>query len=90
MQILRVILELLYFLSGPALALFALFGLRQLTIAKENAKMSAMRDSYKLAADQVAFFGNIIIPLKNKLDEAVSKNNITVFGNAKYPGTQVI
>jgi hypothetical protein len=73
----------MYFASGVALAVIACVGLRQLTIAKENAKMSAKRESYKLAADQCAVYFAHIIPLLNELNDAVNERKIEFFKKAR-------
>ncbi|ODA00606.1 hypothetical protein A7P25_21990 [Achromobacter xylosoxidans] len=64
-------LELLYFLTGgPVLAVLAGLALKQITVAKANARISAQRDSYRLAAEQVKVWLAEIIPLSNALDVA--------------------
>jgi hypothetical protein len=59
----RAILELLYFASGVAIAIFAFLGLRQvklgleqLRITKEIANTNAKREAVKLAAEQCRYF----------------------------------
>jgi hypothetical protein len=58
-------------------------GLRQLTIAKDNAKMNATREAYKLAADQCSYYLEHIIPLQNKLDKLIDDRKIEFFQKAK-------
>jgi hypothetical protein len=83
MQTVRLVLEVFYFISGPMIALFAFLGLKQLTIAKNNAKMSAKRESYRLAADQCTHYFQNMIPLQNRLDEVISEKKVTFFDRAK-------
>jgi hypothetical protein len=80
---LRNILEIVYFITaGPILLIIVSLGLWQLKIAKDNARMTAKRESYKLAADQCSYYMSQIIPLQNKLNEAIAKNNVTFFKKA--------
>jgi hypothetical protein len=73
---LREYLEIGYFLSAPLLLIAACIGLLQLKLTKDNARISAKREAYRLAAEQVSIFCNHIIPLQNKLDEKVQNENI--------------
>ncbi|MFZ1010299.1 MAG: hypothetical protein WAN65_25905 [Candidatus Sulfotelmatobacter sp.] len=66
----RGILELLYFASGIAIAVFAFLGLRQvklgleqLQITKEIARTNAKRESVKFASDQCRYFAETAMPL---------------------------
>jgi hypothetical protein len=70
----RAILELLYFASGIAIAIFAFLGLRQiklgleqLKITKEIAKTNAKREAVKFASDQCRYFAETAMPLRTKL-----------------------
>jgi hypothetical protein len=72
----RAILELLYFASGIAIAVFAFLGLRQiklgleqLKITKEIAKTNAKRESVKFASDQCRYFAETAMPLRMKMLE---------------------
>lgn len=75
-------LEALYFLSGIGLLIVAVIGLGQLKIARENAKMSAKRESLKLANDQINYYLTEVIRLANVLDFEITKHNIKFFANA--------
>jgi len=55
-------LELLYYVAGIAIAVFAYKGLEQLTIAKQTAVNSATPESFKLAAEQCRYFAEIVLP----------------------------
>ena len=83
MQTLRFILELLYFVSGALIAFFAAIGLRQLTIAKENAKMAAKREAFKLAAEQCAHYFADIMPLLDRLDTEIRNKKVELFSRAQ-------
>src|SRR3989339_202313 len=69
METLRSVFELVYFASGPILALLAIWGLKQITITKNNAQMSAKREAFRLSAEQCSKFMETIIPKMNAYDE---------------------
>ena len=83
MEILTNILELIYFLSGPAILVVAIIGLKQITISKENRQISSTREAYKLAADQCRIYVSEIIPLMNNLDKKIKAENIDYFEKSK-------
>ena len=70
---LRKWLELGYFASAPLLAVLAAWGLRQITVTKNNARTSAKRESYRLAAEQCHRFNEAIIPKMNHYDDVSKK-----------------
>ena len=80
---LRPILELLYFASGPLLAIAAFIGLRRLTLTKKNAKINARREAYAIAASQVQRYLETIIPLQNKLYVKIQELDIRLFLDSK-------
>jgi hypothetical protein len=82
-RLLHEILELIYFLSGPAIAVFAWKGLTQLKITREIAKTSAKRESYRLAADRVTYYHERVIPLQNALDFTCKSKGISLFDKTK-------
>jgi len=72
----RAILELLYFASSVAIAVFAFLGLKQiklgleqLKITKEIARTNAKRESVKFASDQARYFAEVCSPLGAKMWE---------------------
>jgi hypothetical protein len=72
METIRPYLEALYFITGgPILALFALFALKQITVARENSKIQSLRDAYRLSAEQVHFYTDQIIPGLNEIDRVL-------------------
>ena len=73
MEIFKDIIELLYYASGPIIAIFAFKGLKQLSISKQNAKIAAKRDSFRLAAEQCSKFLENIEPKLNELDNLLAK-----------------
>ena len=91
MESLHFYLECLFFLSGIALAIIAAIGLRQLTLAKNIARMDAKRESFRLAAEQIAYFLQHITPLRNALDNAIEKNGVVFFdkSSVEIRGDQV-
>ena len=78
------ICEYLYFLAGIALTVIAAIGLKQLTISKEGAEMSATREAFRLAADQTTLYLHVIIPLAEALDKVIAEKNITFFRTASF------
>jgi hypothetical protein len=76
---LRDILELAYFLSGPALVVVAAIGLRQISVSREVARTSAKRDAYRLTAEQCKHYCESVIPLLNQLDVAIREQDLQIF-----------
>ena len=83
MSALRDVLEISYFVSGPALVLVAYLALSQIKIAKQQltaqqdaTRISAKRDSLKATSEQVARYGSEIIPLQNALFKKIKTENI--------------
>lgn len=81
----EIVLELLYYCSGVALALIAALGLRQLSLAEENigvitgiARTTAKRDAFKLAAEQCAHYYRDIILLLNEYDAWINGWDIKI------------
>jgi hypothetical protein len=62
-------IEIFYFISGPVLVIFGAWGLKQITIAKKNARITAKREAFRLAAERCTHFMDHIIPKMNKYDE---------------------
>ncbi len=79
MQEFRAVLELIYFASGPMLLIVAGIGLWQLKIAKDTARIQASRAALSLSAERCEHYHSHIIPLVNRLDEAVKKHDIKYF-----------
>jgi hypothetical protein len=70
----RSILEILYFASGIAIAIFAFLGLKQiqlgleqLRITKEIAKKNAKREGVKLAAEQCRYYAEECVRTRQKV-----------------------
>jgi len=80
---LREILEILYFLSGPTLVIVVVIGLRQLKISKDISRISAKRESYRLAAEQCGYYFTHTIPLQNELDKSIRDKKVTFFNESK-------
>ncbi|MGK7380025.1 DUF4760 domain-containing protein [Planococcus sp. 1R117A] len=77
------ILEIMYFITNSLLLLVAVIGLKQLTIAKNNSKMNAKRESYHLAAEQCTHFLNYIIPLADETILAMKAKSFDDFGEVE-------
>ena len=75
-QLIRTILEILYFLCAPIIAIAAIYGLRQLKISKEVAMISAKRESYKLAAEQCKYYAETLIPILRMVKDKFEKEKI--------------
>lgn len=81
---LRPYFELLYFITGgPVLALFAFLALKQITVAKQNARTASQREAYRIAAEQVQIYASDIIPLLNDLDRLIDEKKMSGFSDAK-------
>lgn len=79
----RNILEILYFLSSPLLFIIAFIGLQQLKISKENNKINAKRDAFKLSAERCNYFLNNVIPMADLIDNLIVEESINGFGSTK-------
>lgn len=62
LQILRSTLELLYFASGITIAIAAVWGLQQLRITRQIARINAMREALKFAAERCQYFADRAVP----------------------------
>jgi hypothetical protein len=80
----RQALELLYYLSGIAIAVAAFWGLKQLTITRQIARVNAKRESYKLAADECRHFAKDVVPLRPALEKQIKEKNIQSFANRHF------
>jgi len=98
MEKLTSILEIIYFLSGPALVIAAIYGLKQLKLASEQNKqiwqtriLNSTREAYTLAGDQCKYYLENIIPLLNKLDQIIKDKNLDFFekSEVKIEGKQI-
>ena len=86
MEILKNILEILYLLSGPALAIAAFYGLKQVRIAagqieetKKARVLTSKREAYTVAGEQCKYYVKTIIPLLNQIDKIIDDKNIEYF-----------
>lgn len=95
MENLKEILEIIYYLTGPALVIVALIGLKQIKIAaeqiketRESRKISSKREAYKIAAEQCKYYLETIIPILNKLDEIIEEKNLEYFTKSEISITE--
>ena len=84
----RVILELLYFASGIAIAVAAFLalrqikvGLEQLKITKQIANTSAKREAIKLAAEQCRYFAEHAVPAQATLISEYHRLGLSFLSN---------
>ena len=85
MDKIRLALELLYYVSGFLLLIVAVIGLKQLKIAKDGIALSAKREAFRLAADQLGQYYLNIIPKFNKLDSAIDQKHLKeILSTATY------
>jgi hypothetical protein len=73
----RQILELLYYLSGVAIAVAAFLGLKQLEITRQIARTNATREAFKLAADECRTYGQEVVPLLTAFVTEYDKSKLT-------------
>lgn len=90
MEQLKEILELLYLLSGPVIAVLAYLALEQIKIARKQleeqrkaTRINSKRDALKTMSEQIAKYGSEIIPLINALDYKIKSENIEYFKKSK-------
>jgi len=88
----RAILELLYFVSAIAIAIFAFLGLRQITIGieqlkitKEIAKTNAKRESVKFASDQCRYLAEECLRLRTEFGTEYSKSGFKFLQQGQPP-----
>lgn len=86
----RGILEIIYFISGPALVVIAYLALSQIKVAKqqieaqrETTRISAKRDSLRVTSEQVAKYGSEIIPLQSALFKKIKSEEVNYFAKSK-------
>lgn len=89
METLKDYLEILYFISGPIIAVFAFYGLRQIKEAKHQVQelqktrvINCKRDSYVLAAEKCTYYLEKIVPQINTLDTDIREKNFSFFKNS--------
>jgi hypothetical protein len=78
METLKFILEMIYFLSAPAIFIVAIIGLTQIRVTRENRRLSAKRDAFKMAAEQCRQYTAIIEEM-NRLYLLTKEKNILFF-----------
>ncbi|GEM_PF-4127540 len=66
----------------PVLAVVGLLALRQISLTNALARTNSARDAYRVAAQQVQFYLQQIIPLINKFDSALSEREDSYLRNA--------
>ena len=82
--------EIIYFISGTGIFILACFGLRQITLAKNQIETSkdifktqSKRASFESAAQQCTEYSKNIIQLDHKISKFTKSNEITFFTDAK-------
>jgi len=87
MQIVKQILEILYFLSGPVVAYLAYKALGQIKEARKTRVVNAKREAFTITAEKCEFYMSTIIPLIDKVDEELRIRNINVLKNSTFTVT---
>lgn len=77
--VIKPIVELLYFISGIGLAVFAYYGLQQIAVMKSTSATQARRDALQLTSEQCTLYFEKIIPLQNAFLESLKSKNIEYF-----------
>jgi hypothetical protein len=90
METIKLILELIYFISGPLLLVVAWKGLKQIIEArnqveetKKSRVISSRREAFKIAAEKCEYYYSHIIPLQNILYKEIDNKKITFFENSE-------
>ena len=73
------IVELLYFISGIGLAVFAYYGLQQISVMKSTSATQARRDALRLTSEQCTLYFEKIIPLQNVFNNNLKSKKIKYF-----------
>jgi hypothetical protein len=73
--------EFIYYVTGgPVLAAVAIFGLRQIYVAKKSVQINSRRDAYRLSSQQLSLYLTDIIPILNELDRKLDEKNLSGIG----------
>ncbi|SHG70579.1 hypothetical protein SAMN05444483_12330 [Salegentibacter echinorum] len=90
MELTKDILEIIYFLSTPLLALFAYKALGQIKQTKnqidesrKSRQLSSKRESYKLSAEKCDYFLNNLIPKMNLIYRKLEEENVKFFEDSE-------
>ena len=81
---LRAVLELLYFASGVALTLVAIYGLKQIALTKRIANQNARRESIKFAAERCQYYAETSVKLRTTLVRAYQTHQLTCLANQRF------
>lgn len=77
-------LEVIYFLTGgPGLAFIGYLALNQISVSKEASRTAALRDAYRISAEQTHVFATEIVPRLDALDQLIADEKITYFSDAE-------
>lgn len=83
MNIIKEVLEYIYFLSGPVIAVFAFKALGQIKVTREIAKINSRREAVKLATEECRYYSENIIPLINELEKKIEEFDVQIFSKSK-------
>ncbi len=78
-QTLKNVIEILYYLSGPALVVIAAIGLYQLYLAKRDIQLRSQREAATLAAAEARHFNTRIIELTTQARSATFAEKIELY-----------
>lgn len=76
-QIVRAILELLYFAAGVVIAVAAIWGLKQLKLTKEIFRTNTRRESLRFAAERCQYFAEQTVPAWTRMYAEYKRLNLT-------------
>lgn len=88
MQTFKQIIEIISLLSGPIIAYLAYKALEQIKEARKTRVINAKREAFTITAEKCEFYMSTIIPLINKVDEELKKQNIKVLKNSSVSATE--
>ena len=78
------IAELIYFLTGgPVLAYIAFRALKQIEVTRETARTAALRDSIRLAGEQVRVFAIELLPRLDAVYKLIKREEFAFVANAR-------
>lgn len=84
------LLDIASLLSDVVLSVCAIVALKQIFVSKEQIKMQkeeflvkSKRESLAIASDQIRYYSNEVIPLVNKVNELIAKEDIKFFKKNK-------
>jgi hypothetical protein len=81
---LRSVLEITYFVSGIALTVAAIYGLKQLRLTKRIATQNAKRESIKFAAERCQYYAETCVNLQNAAWQSYRDHKLTCLNDSVF------